>query len=59
MTDSKKPALYLTGPSKGPPTIDDITALYKSLTGRDPTPEELAESKAMLEKHAASRKAGE
>jgi len=54
-TESTKLALHLTGPSKGPPTVDDIMALVKSLTGRDPTPEEYVSSKAKIEAHVAKK----
>ena len=32
-------------------TLEHITALYKKLTGRDPTPEDLEKSKRLLEEH--------
>ena len=35
------PTLHLTGPRIGPPTLDDLIALAKQLTGRDPTPREI------------------
>ena len=46
-----KPILNLTGPRIGAPTLDDIIALSKKLTGRDPTPEEIAKAKAMFDRH--------
>ncbi len=46
---SAKPELHIVGPSKGAPTSEDIGALYKSLTGKDATPEELERVKRRLE----------
>jgi len=43
-----KVALHLTGPSVGSPTLDDLIKLYRSLTGSDPTPEDLAEAQQLL-----------
>ena len=45
----KKPELYLTGPSKGPPTLDDLIALTRRLTGREPTPDEIEDARQTLE----------
>lgn len=50
---NEKPTLHLTGPAKGPPTVDDIMQLYKDLTGREPTPEEYASVKAKIDAHIA------
>jgi hypothetical protein len=44
----QKPILHLTGPREGPPTLADLIALSKSLTGRDPTPEEIEQAKQVL-----------
>lgn len=42
-----KPDLHLTGHG---PTLDELIALSRQLTGRDPTPEELAEAQKILAK---------
>jgi hypothetical protein len=34
-------------------TVEDVVALYRSLTGRDPSPEEVEEAKKSLEERAA------
>jgi predicted ester cyclase len=34
-------SLYLVGSEKGLPTLDELIALARKLTGRDPTPEEI------------------
>jgi hypothetical protein len=49
---AEKPTLHLMK-LKGRPTIEDATRLYKALTGRDPTPAELASSQALLDADAA------
>lgn len=46
--DVLRPTLNLTGPQVGPPTIDDLIALAKRLTGRDPTPSEIDKAKQIL-----------
>jgi hypothetical protein len=45
---AKKPALTLVGPRVGGPTIQDIVALFKSLTGREPEPADVEKAKAIL-----------
>jgi hypothetical protein len=51
-TSSKpKPSLTLVGSGRGKPTLDDLTALYFKLTGKTPTPEELA----LARQHLAPR----
>jgi hypothetical protein len=54
-TKSETPAttLHLAGPSKGPPTMADISALYKALTGNDGTPEDDAEAQAIIDAYLA------
>lgn len=47
---AQKPHLYLTGPQDGGPTFDDMMALFRMLTGREPTPEQVAEAKKEYEK---------
>jgi hypothetical protein len=44
-----KPRFMLTGPSDGPPTLADLVALYRVLTGRRPRPEDLARAREILE----------
>lgn len=36
-----KPKFLLTGPKDGPPTVEDLVALFRQLTGRDPSPGEI------------------
>ena len=47
--EKKKAELNLTGPSKGGPSLDDLTALFRGLTGREPSEQDLAEARAVLE----------
>jgi putative acetyltransferase len=50
MDDKKdKPHVYLVGRQHGPPTFEDIIALTKALSGRDPTPDELKEAREVYE----------
>lgn len=49
-----KAELHLVGQTVGPPTFEDLVSLFKSLTGRDPTPEELAEAREEFDLHATS-----
>lgn len=42
--------LSLVGPEEGGPTVEDLAALAKELTGREPTKEELEEAKRVLDK---------
>ena len=42
----------IAGSGSGLPTLDDLIAMSKALTGRDPTPEELAEAKSLLDSAA-------
>ena len=43
--ESQKPALYLAGSEHGTPTLEDLVALARALTGREPTPEEIESSR--------------
>jgi hypothetical protein len=49
MTNVQPPILHLIGPRVGPPTLDDLIALAKALTGRDPTPEEIEQPRRLLQ----------
>jgi hypothetical protein len=49
-----KPTLYLTGPKDGPPTLDDLIALSKALSGREPTAEEIENARRILARRPAS-----
>ena len=49
-TKPQKPQLILTGSENSAPTLDDLIKLTKALTGRDPTPEEIADAQAILNK---------
>lgn len=50
MDDKKdKPHFYLVGQDHGPPTFEDILALAKALSGRDPTPNEIRKARATYE----------
>jgi hypothetical protein len=44
-----EPTLHLV---RGPITVDDCMQLFKDLTGREPTPEEYAEAKAVFDEDA-------
>jgi hypothetical protein len=48
MTNVTKPVLYLTGSGDGPPTAEDILALYTAITGKEPTLEEAACMRAAI-----------
>ena len=43
------PNLTLIGSREGLPALDDVIALYKHLTGKDPSPEELASAKTRMD----------
>ena len=45
----KKPQLTIVGSENDTPTLDDLITLTKALTGRDPTPEEIADAQAILD----------
>lgn len=45
----QRPTLHLAGPDAGPPTLEDILALAKALTGREPTSEEIEQARVILE----------
>jgi hypothetical protein len=47
MADTKKPELHLLDAGDSL-SVDDLATMYKSLTGRDMTPEELAEAESIL-----------
>lgn len=49
MAETTKPALNLVGPQDGLVTLEDLAAMYKQLTGKDPTPEDLDAAKAVLD----------
>jgi putative acetyltransferase len=50
MDDKKdKPHLYLVGQKHGPPTLEDLIALTKALSGRDPTPDEVEKAREIYE----------
>jgi hypothetical protein len=44
----EKPISFITGHKDGPPTLDQLIALTKRLTGRDPTPQEIEEARSHL-----------
>jgi hypothetical protein len=46
--EDQKISLNLVGPKHGPPTLEDLIALSKRLTGRDPTAEEIEQARAIL-----------
>jgi hypothetical protein len=50
MDDKQQPTLHLMQGKKAL-SLEHITALYKKLTGREPTPEDLERSKRLLEQH--------
>jgi hypothetical protein len=43
-----KPKFYLAGDGKGPPTLGDVLALYRCLTGKEATPEEIEKAKQKI-----------
>lgn len=45
-----KPHLYLTGPTDDGPSFDDLMALFRQLTGKEPTAAEYADAKKEFEK---------
>ena len=50
MDDKKaKPDFYLVGQKHGPPTLEDLIALAKALSGRHPTPDELKKAQETYE----------
>lgn len=60
---SEKPAFTVAGPEEGEPTFDDLRALFRKLTGRDPDPDDEAEARAEYDavvagSDAAARAAG-
>ena len=48
MPPPKKPILHLTGPRTGLPTLDDLIALARALSGRDPTQAEIEAARMIL-----------
>lgn len=45
-----KPHLFLTGPRTGAPTLKDLLALFRQMTGREPTPTEIADAEQEFNK---------
>ncbi len=45
-TEKQTVKLHLAGPAAGKPTLKDVLALFKKLTGREPTPDEVKEAQA-------------
>jgi hypothetical protein len=43
-----KPTLHVAGSVNGPPTLDDLIAMVRKLTGREPTAEEIAPARKIL-----------
>jgi hypothetical protein len=43
--------LHLGGPTEGPPTVEDIVAITKALTGREPSLEAIERVRRRLEEH--------
>jgi hypothetical protein len=58
MSQATKPALYLAGWNEGILTLDDLIALYKKVTGKDPTPGDLEEARGqvIVERQASGRR---
>ena len=44
-----KPVLHLAGSVNGAPTLEQLIAMTKKITGRDPTPEEIEAARKMLD----------
>ena len=47
---TKKPELHLAGPRVGGPSVEDILRLFKNLTGKEPTAEDVEKVRARLAK---------
>lgn len=45
----KAPRLVVAGGKRREPTLDEIAAMVKQITGSNPTPADLAEAKRILE----------
>jgi hypothetical protein len=43
--------MHMTGPK---PTLDDLLALFRKLAGREPTAEDIAEAKQLLDSRPSS-----
>lgn len=53
-----KPTLHLTSSSDGPtaiPTLANLIKLFRKLTGKDPTPSDLAAAQARIDRYHASK----
>jgi hypothetical protein len=48
--DSRKPIFVLAGPTVGGPTLADLLAMFKLLTGRVPTPSDIERARRTLER---------
>ena len=46
MESRKKLELHIAGPCVGPPTLEDLIALFESVKGRKATADEIAEATA-------------
>jgi hypothetical protein len=56
MTDKRKPIFGLV---RGVPSAEEIAALFEGLTGRKPTPEDMAEVENILREHGEREGEGE
>lgn len=57
MAQKDEPIIFhLAGPTEGPPTVEDIVALTKALTGKEPSPAAQARVRARLQKAADESK---
>lgn len=54
MPNDTRPTLHLVGQPDGPPSFEDILKLSEALTGRPPTPEEIAEARREWETFATT-----
>lgn len=54
MAEVKKVDYFLKAPRVGTPSFDELMALLRALTGREPTAADLAEAEAEYDAHLAT-----
>ena len=52
--EQRKTDYFLTAPRVGGLSYDQLMALFRTVTGREPTPEDLAEAEAEYNAHLAT-----
>ena len=58
-TKREKPRFFLGGPTDGPPTLDDIVALFRAFTGREPDPDDVERARKSLEEKQPDNNVGD